>query len=137
MTDKVQKIREFLVGIAEADGVNTILAKAIEKKILPYIDSMQEEPVNEDLEEIIDAYLATYWGGEKEKKDWPFLKKMAIHFAKWQKEQMMKGAIDVTVKENADGFPYVQSTIEMYDYVAGMPLAKKGDKYKVVLIKET
>ena len=44
MTDKVQKIREFLVGIAEADGVNTILAKAIEKKTLPYIDSMQEEP---------------------------------------------------------------------------------------------
>jgi hypothetical protein len=44
MTDKVQKIREFLIGIAEADGVSTILAKAIEKKILPYIDSMQEEP---------------------------------------------------------------------------------------------
>lgn len=37
MTDRVQKIREFLVGIAEADGVNTILAKTIEKKILPYI----------------------------------------------------------------------------------------------------
>ena len=46
MTDKVQKIRAFLVGIADADGVSTILAKAIEKKILPYIDSLQEEPVS-------------------------------------------------------------------------------------------
>ena len=50
MTDKVQKIRAFLVGIADADGVSTILAKAIEKKILPYIDSLQEESLNEDFE---------------------------------------------------------------------------------------
>ena len=48
MTDKVQRIREFLVGIAEADGVSTILANAIEKKILPYIDSLQEEPIYTD-----------------------------------------------------------------------------------------
>lgn len=56
MTDKVQKIREFLVGIAEADGVSTILAKAIEKKILPYIDSMKEEPVSEDMWEASKQY---------------------------------------------------------------------------------
>ena len=46
MTDKVQKIRAFLVGIADADGVSTILARAIEKRILPYIDSLQNEPVS-------------------------------------------------------------------------------------------
>ena len=56
MTDKVQKIRAFLVGITDADGVSTILAKAIEKKILPYIDSLQEEPVSEDLEEAANDY---------------------------------------------------------------------------------
>ena len=49
--------------------------------------------VSEDLEQAIDTYLATYFGGEKEKQDWPFLKKMAIHFAKWQKEQMMAKVI--------------------------------------------
>ena len=48
MTDKVQKIRAFLVGIADTDGVSTILARAIEKEILPYIDSLQEESVSED-----------------------------------------------------------------------------------------
>lgn len=46
-----------------------------------------EEPVSEELEEAIDTYLATYFGGEKEKQDWPFLKKMAIHFAKWQRQK--------------------------------------------------
>ena len=49
-----------------------------------------EEPVSEDLEQAIDNYLATYWGGEKEKQDWPFLKKMAIHFANWQKKKDQK-----------------------------------------------
>ena len=58
MTDKVQKIRAFLVGIADADGVSTILAKAIEKKILPYIDSLQEEPVSEDLEKAANEWDA-------------------------------------------------------------------------------
>jgi len=67
MTDKVQKIRAFLVGIADADGVSTILAKAIEKKILPYIDSLQKEPVSEELEEAAFDYAEAckYDGGEK------------------------------------------------------------------------
>ena len=54
----------------------------------------KKEPVSEDLEEAIDTYLATYFGGEKEKQDWPFLKKMAIHFAKWQKQQTISKACE-------------------------------------------
>ena len=49
MTDK-EKIREFLVGMADADCCVTQVAKAINKTILPYIDSLQEEPVSEDME---------------------------------------------------------------------------------------
>ena len=51
------------------------------------LDSMQKEPASGDLEQAIDTYLSTYFGGEKEKRDWPFLKKMAIHFAEWQKQK--------------------------------------------------
>ena len=47
----------------------------------------KKEPISDDLEQAIDTYLATYFGGEKEKQDWPFLKKMAIHFANWQKQK--------------------------------------------------
>jgi hypothetical protein len=53
---------------------------------VPSLD-VQEEPVSEGLEAAIDTYLATYFGGEKEKQDWPFLKKMAIHFANWNKQK--------------------------------------------------
>ena len=57
-----------------------------------YIDDIinvtnKEEPVSEDLEQAIDTYLSTYFGGEKEKQEWPFLKKMAIYFAEWQKQK--------------------------------------------------
>lgn len=129
----------------------------------------KEEPASEDLEQAIDTYLATYFGGEKEKQEWPFLKKMAIYFAGWQKEQfekdytnlcngiatakglavsmaydkgvadakeqMMAKAVDIEVKVDAGGYPYIPQ-IELYDYCEDIPLAKEGDKYKVILIKE-
>ena len=52
-----------------------------------YWERLGEKSVSEGLEQAIDTYLATYFGGEKEKQEWPFLKKMAIHFAEWQKQK--------------------------------------------------
>lgn len=52
------------------------------------------------------------------------------------KEQMMKNAIDTIVKVDAGGYPYVDRTIELYDYDREIPLAKKGDKVKVIVIKD-
>ena len=52
-----------------------------------------------------------------------------------QKEQMMAKAIDVEVKVDAGGYPYIPQ-IELYDYDNDVPFAKEGDKYKVVLVKE-
>ena len=73
---------------------NPLFAAMAEEDIelLCFIDSLQEEPVSEDLEEAIDTYLKSYWGGEKEKQEWPFLKKTVIYFAKWQKEHLWKPA---------------------------------------------
>lgn len=52
-----------------------------------------------------------------------------------QRENMMKDATDVTVHIEAGNYPYIPQ-LELYDYDKDVPLAKKGDKYKVVLIKE-
>ena len=51
------------------------------------------------------------------------------------KEQMMANATEVTVHIDAGGYPYIPQ-MELYDYDKDVPLAKEGDKYKVVLIKE-
>ena len=240
MTDKVQKIREFLVGIADADGVSTILASAIEKKILPYIDSLQEEPVNEELEEAAKLVMTKEelinkirnnrsfdlraskfyepWDISDETikdmaDDFYYLLKDVLNYlvgkeesvsegleeaannavialvpsfgqkysdgsyvssyrdcfkreellelfkagANWQKQQildcnitlqrtfelgkqemkqqMMAKAIEATVHIDAGNYPYIPQ-MELYDYDNDVPLAKEGDKYKVVLIKE-
>lgn len=43
-------------------------------------------------------------------------------------------AIEREVKEDAGGYPYIDAT-ELYDYENDKPLAKAGDKVKVVFIK--
>ena len=53
-----------------------------------------------------------------------------------QKEQMMAEAIDVEVKLDAGGYPYIDKTIELYNYDKDIPLAKAGEKVKVLVIKE-
>ena len=50
-------------------------------------------------------------------------------------EQMLEVGIDCEVKIDAGGYPYIERTIELYDYEKDEPLAKKGDKYKLVLLK--
>ena len=88
----------------------------------------KEEPVSEELEEAIDTYLATYFGGEKEKQNWPFLKKMAIHFAKWQKDQMTARAID------AHCFGFQGAALFSFKLPADNYLI--GSEVKVIVIKE-
>jgi hypothetical protein len=51
-------------------------------------------------------------------------------------QQMMAKAFDAVVKIDAGGYPYVDRTIELYDYEQDIPLAKRGDKVKVIVIKE-
>lgn len=53
------------------------------------------------------------------------------------KEEMMEKAVEIEVKEDAGGFPIVPlDAIELYDYENDKPLAKAGDKVKVIVIKE-
>ena len=50
-------------------------------------------------------------------------------------EALMKDAVDVEVKVDTGGYPYIPQ-MELYDYDKDVPLAKAGDRYKVILIKE-
>lgn len=42
---------------------------------------------------------------------------------------------ETEVKIDAGGYPYIP-IIELYDYEKDVPLAKKGDKVKVIILKE-
>ena len=126
--------------------------------------NLQEEPVSEDLEEAAKNVGQKYFPDEYNIWARPNYEAVKVECAfkdgaNWQKaqdqsiielaedhamlagmekmkEQLMKDAIDVEVKVDAGGYPYIDKTIELYDYDKNIPIAKEGEKYKVVLIKE-
>lgn len=59
-----------------------------------------------------------------------------VEGALWKEQQIKKNAVDAVVKIDAGGYPYVDRTIELYDYDKDIPLAKRGDKVKILVIKE-
>ena len=109
------KLKEFVDNISE-EG----LTKARKQ--------LQEDSESDNLEQAIDTYLATYWCGEIEKQDWPFLKKMAIYFANWQKQQMMKESIDGEIQ-----FGTVK--VQKEDIKEAIKNLSEGDKVKLIIIK--
>ena len=97
------------------------------------VKEVQEESVSEDLEEEIDNYVKRngYDGLDSIEE----VKYIANHFAEWQKQQMMKDAVDakVTARWPLHSSPLYNS-YEMY-----VPYAQhlsEGDKVKLIIIKE-
>ena len=85
------------------------------------LDSLQEEPVSEDLESEIQRYYV----------DWdehPQYVQTARHFAKWQKKQMMAKAI------TAHCFGFQGAALFSFKLPAGNYLV--GSEVKVIVIKE-
>ena len=164
MTDKVQKIKEYLVGMAGAACYDAKTKKVIKANILPFIDSLQEEPVSEDLDMEIDYYLRELQSFKSEHgidcytvsiED---MDEICRHFAEWQKEQdqsiielaedhamfagmekmreqIMKDAIDgICISNGAECGSSIQSS-------AGMLFLQHntldvGDKVKIIIVKD-
>ena len=62
--------------------------------------------------------------------------KVAEHFYKQAMADLKADVIERTVKVDAGGYPYIDCNIELYDYDKDIPLAQKGDKVKVVILKD-
>lgn len=96
------------------------------------------------LHDIVSAELGKYNGDDYWKAPWAidstglqYPLYLANLGAEWQKAKMLEDAVEIKVKEDAGGFPIVPlDAIELYDYENDKPLAKAGDKVKVIVIKE-
>ena len=100
-----------------------------------WLDGLEVEEPSKDLEEAAEkAAFHQYIESESNYISENERKKF-IEGAQWQKQQTMKDAIECEVKEDAGGYPYIDAT-ELYDYENDKPLAKAGDKIKVVFIKD-
>ena len=115
------------------------------RTVLFFIDSMQEEPVSEDLEEACNSYYDETWdehGGKAMVVDgchdiW-FPSLATDDFfkagAQWQKEQMMKDAIECNIGWY-DGL-LLDYTQQQQEKALDKIGAKIGDKVKLLIIKE-
>lgn len=95
--------------------------------LLAFIDSQPEEQPSKDLEEEIDRFED--WMETYNQADYPTsftTRDIARHFAKWQKEQMMKDAVEMTVENGI--------------YLSSIDCAKLGyklgDKVKIIIVKK-
>ena len=68
------------------------------KRTISIIESMEEESVSEDLEKEIINYIG-FPQEVDEDISTTMMRKAARHFANWQKEQMIKDAVEGTVEE--------------------------------------
>lgn len=88
-------------------------------------------------EELLELFKAgANWQKQKYESYIKSMYKVGINTGKeLMKQQLMAKAVDATVHIDAGGYPYIPQ-MELYDYDNDIPLAKEGDKYKVILIKE-
>ena len=91
-----------------------------------YTKVINENPLNKEIQYLHQRYPEISFAK---------LSRIVVHVAKWKEEQMMKKAIEREVKIDAGGYPYIEAT-EFYDYENDKPLAKEGDKIKIIIIKE-
>ena len=110
------------------------------KKLFEWLDGLEVEEPSKDLEEAARKVGQKYFPDENNIWARPNYEAIAAanafkEGAKWQEEQIMKDAIEREVKVDAGGYPYIDAT-ELYDYDNDKPLAKAGDKVKVVFIKD-
>lgn len=104
------------------------------KSILYFIKSKERDPENEDLKEEIKNFLDQtgapfYWAGEEEQLEWVEI--IARHFADWQKQQLMKDAVDGVTKVDNNENILLEANLNH--------LAKNYDfsqRVKLIIIKE-
>lgn len=97
-----------------------------------YWKMLEEEPVSEDLGDYINELSKQF-----PEVSFAKLSRISVRVAKWKEQQLMAKAVDIEVKEDAGGYPYIDATIELYDYDKDEPLAKKGDKVKLIIVSNT
>lgn len=143
--DSPQEENSFDAHIQEGDKITVNEnGSRFNRSQLERVVAKQEEPVSEELEEELTNYFNKFKGLESSNWNWRIdsvnihsggLLDFARHFVEWQKQKMMKDAIEREIKEDAGGYPFIEAT-ELYDYDNDKPLAKAGDKIKVVFIKD-
>lgn len=144
MTDKVQKIKEWISkeqeGLMDTNGNFEYPEHEGAYHILcnldAYIDSLQEEPVSEELEDAADKYSQSIHSDySNDMFDSHNIYDAVIYGANWQRQKMIKDAVEATVHGVSGREGSMMKGIAVTAY-ADVPDCKFGDKVKLIIIKE-
>ena len=103
------------------------------------MNALQEEPASEDLEKELDNWRHIHFSGRRDGKlSGEYLERssqldLARHFVNWQKQQMMKDAVDgeIAILKTRLGQMLIAKLEILND-----EKFKWGDKVKLIIIKE-
>ena len=95
--------------------------------LIPFLDTLEsEKPMNQrGLEREIERCLWQLSDGPSNEE----LRMFARYFAQWQKDQMMKEAVDTVVSLDAGGFPFIEFGVGKFGL-------KVGDKVRIIVCKK-
>lgn len=134
----------YLIDSLQEEPASEDLEKEIDSYFAKWLQGASDEGCFNPDSQLVSIYdchrIARHFANWQKQKDESYTKsmyKVGINTGKeLMKQQLMTKAVDAVVKVDAGGYPYIDRTIELYDYDKDIPLAKKGDKYKLILIKE-
>lgn len=121
----------------DEDDIHDVAKYNILIDILDFLDTLEvkEVDVNKEISQFIAANFEKAKIGHKIS-----LRRTARHFfelgLKEKQENNVIGTFEREVKIDDAGYPYIDCDFEFYGYEPGIPLAKKGDKIKIVVAKE-
>ena len=135
MSDKEQLIKEEIERLYNLYELsNDYQRMGACSTILDFIDSLPEEPASEDLEEdwSFEKILQEIYIKYDKKISIESLLDIASHFAEWQKQQMMKDAVEGTVKYEIGSaeIPQCDRRYQVLSDPAPIANAKLGEKVK-------
>lgn len=95
--------------------------------LLLFLDTLSEEPDNEDLNDEIKKFIEEY--GYERGEDKLLIAIVARHFANWQKQQMLKDAVEGMVCATITGTNAISFLSPLPDEL------NAGDKIRIVVLK--
>ena len=93
MNKEVEKIRNKIMSIKDLyDGCEGDLAYLLQE-VLDYIDSLQEEPVSEELEEAAELHSSSYGRYEIMENPYSSVKYAFESGAEWKEEKLLENGV--------------------------------------------
>lgn len=139
MMDQEMENYKDAVSLGTQDETSAPVVYTMLQVLLTKIEKMSNEPVNDDLEKEVYEHLWKGRMGADVSKPIYFsydeLLEVARHFAAWQKQQMMKDAVDGWIEEPECLLWRVISVNLEGDFVLKNKL-QDGEPVKVIIIKE-